>query len=135
MARDNSLAVHHPFFTGVHFRPKDLAPDPFLRKMDREKEMLVAREPLQNGPMRISLTLNVLLAVGIIALLPTYGSRGPTLDTSEIANDVELERSGRNRARVRADFEHSVRIVQNDALVNAVGVTTPTVSSSRRRRN
>jgi hypothetical protein len=85
--------------------------------------------------MRISLAFNVLLAVSIIALLPAYGTRGPTRDTPEIANAVELEQSGRNRARVRADLEHSVQILQNDALVNAGETITPAGTSVRRRRN
>ena len=99
--------------------------------------MSVASEPLQNTPMGISLALNVLLVIGIVALLPSYKTGGSIArmrgDTPAIVDNSSFGETSKLRAS--GDRELPARLLSRALLAKDSGTSAPRVSSVGRRRN
>ncbi|PWK53151.1 hypothetical protein C8D95_11453 [Silicimonas algicola] len=101
--------------------------------------MSIAIDTFQNRSMRMSMVLNVVLALGIVALLPMPQAKGSgarvCADNPGNVTALEVAQVGKMRERAASKVEGPARVIRKAALVSTGGTTTPIVRSVRCLRN
>ena len=101
--------------------------------------MSTASKSPQDLSLGISMVLNVVLTVGILALFPipqAVGMGGRVCGGNPAAvTSLEVPHTNKRRDRVSASVEGPARVIRKATLVKATGTTAPMVSYIRCRPN